>query len=128
MAWKSVTGAVIGSGIALTLTAVAAPIVLPVIGFSTGGVVAGSMAAAAQSAIGNVAGKFLCRSTEPWSRWRFLDGSHKCCYSCWSCGRSRSWRGSGGDLSEIKVIIWWTVEIQLASFWTSYIKCLICLI
>ena len=55
MAWKSVTGAVIGGGIALTLTAVAAPIVLPAIGFGTGGVVAGSVAAAAHSAIGNVA-------------------------------------------------------------------------
>ena len=55
MAWKSVTGAMIGGGIALTLTAVAAPIVLPAIGFSTGGVVAGSVAAAAHSAIGNVA-------------------------------------------------------------------------
>ena len=51
MAWKSVGGAVIGGGIALTLTAVAAPIVLPAIGFSTGGVVTGSLAAAAQSAM-----------------------------------------------------------------------------
>ena len=55
MAWRSVTGAVIGGGIVLALTAVAAPIVLPAIGFGTGGVMAGSVAAAAQSAIGNVA-------------------------------------------------------------------------
>ena len=48
-------GAVTGGAIALTATAVAAPIVLPAIGFSTTGVVAGSAAAAAQSAIGNVA-------------------------------------------------------------------------
>ena len=53
--WGSFFGAVVGGGIALTLTAVAAPIVLPAIGFGTGGVVAGSMAAATQSAIGNVA-------------------------------------------------------------------------
>lgn len=53
--WKAFAGAVVGGGVALTLTAVAAPIVLPAIGFGTGGVVAGSVAAAAHSAIGNVA-------------------------------------------------------------------------
>ena len=55
MAWKPITGAVVGSGIAQTLTAVAAPMVLPAIGCSTGGVVAGSVMAATQLAIDKVA-------------------------------------------------------------------------
>ena len=55
MSWLTIAGAVVGGGTVLTLTAVAAPVVLPVIGFSTSGIVAGSAAAAAQSVIGNVA-------------------------------------------------------------------------
>ena len=53
--WKKVAiGATVGTVVGVG-TVAAAPIVLPAIGFSTTGVVAGSIAAVAQSTIGNVA-------------------------------------------------------------------------
>ena len=56
MSWKKpVAGAAVGTALGIGL-AVAAPIViLPAIGFGASGVAAGSAAALAQSAIGNVA-------------------------------------------------------------------------
>ena len=53
--WKKVAiGAAVGTAVGVG-TVAAAPVVLPAIGFSTTGVVAGSIAAVAQSTIGNVA-------------------------------------------------------------------------
>ena len=55
MPWTQIAfGAVVGAGIGVGAV-LAAPVVLPVIGFSSTGVLAGSMAATAQAAIGNVA-------------------------------------------------------------------------
>ena len=50
----ALVGALVVGGIGLGIV-VAAPVALPVIGFSSSGVVAGSLAAAIQSSIGNVA-------------------------------------------------------------------------
>ena len=50
-AFLYVGGAVVGAGLAV----VSAPVLLPALGFSSAGVVAGSTAAAVQATIGNVA-------------------------------------------------------------------------
>ena len=53
--WKKIAlGAVVGTAVGVG-TVAAAPVVLSAAGFSATGIVAGSMAATAQSAIGNVA-------------------------------------------------------------------------
>ena len=50
----ALVGALVGAGISLGAVVVA-PAVLTIVGFSSGGVVAGSIAAGVQSSIGNVA-------------------------------------------------------------------------